>query len=435
MNNIQELLRLKRETIARRKSLRTPVVPNDDRIVHWNRNGLRIIAEVKRASLSAGTLRKNLDVTQVAVSYEAAGATSISVLTEEQYFHGSMEDLQSVALRVSVPVLQKDFILDEYQIYEAKEAGAHFVLLIARFLTKEQLCLFLDICESIRVNAIVEVTDETDIEKIPRRVHFVGVNARNLETLEVDTTRFERLRRLLPDAFCIAESGIHDMDTLQRIKELGYHAALIGEHFVRSENPGEACKRAVLRAVEPNVKICGITNEGDAHMAIEAGASALGFIFAESSRAISADKLLQFRARIPERVRCIGVFRGNSVDQVQSIVRECGLDVVQAYDPMPVSFPVWNARTISSRDDLDKIQNAENLLLDLKMESDEAGESWEALGSRPVFALAGGLDATNVSRAIELCRPAWVDVARGVESEPGIKSQRKVNDFMKAVKK
>ena len=435
MSNMHELLRRKRIDVDKRKSQHTPIIPADDRTVRWNRNEFRIIAEVKRSSLSAGPLRRNLDVVDLAQSYQQAGAAAISVLTEEHYFHGNLQDLQAAAEAVSVPVLQKDFVLDEYQICEAKEAGADFVLLIARFLTSEQLRSFLDLCDSIRMNAIVEVTDRADIDKISGPVAFVGVNARDLETLQVDTSRFERLRNYLPDTWCIAESGITDMETLQRVKELGYHGALIGEHFLRSDDAGQACKEAVHRARTPNVKICGITNERDASLAIEAGASALGFIFADSPRSIAVETLKDFRKKIVDRIRSVGVFRGNSPENIQTIVEQCALDIVQTYDAVRIGVPTWNAKAVSSLAEIQEISGNENLLIDFKLADIELAQAWNSLGSNPVFALAGGLHPQNVRQAISICHPAWVDVARGVERQPGVKDERKLREFVKAVKR
>ena len=442
MSRIAELLSRKRLDVERRKASRTPVVPSDDRRVTWDKNRFRIIAEIKRASISAGSIRTELDPIELALSYEKAGAAAISVLTEEHYFQGSLDDLRHVRAATSIPVLQKDFILDEFQILEAKEAGADFVLLIARFLTSGQMREMVKLCDEIRINALVEVTDEADLEKIDFPVRYLGVNCRDLETLEVDLSRFERMQNRLPEAFCIAESGIRNVDDLRRVMELGYNGALIGESLLRSEDPSHALRTLVAAATSNSstlsrgrleggwyptkVKICGITNERDARLAVEAGASALGFVFAESPRKITSSTLQLFRSQIP--VPCVGVFRGNVPDEIRSIIGKCSLDIAQIYDQAAeLSVPIWRAITIDS---LDGLADRTEHLVDIKLPEKELPEAWKLLGETSVFALAGGLHQGNVQQAISLCHPEWVDVARGVESEPGIKDANKVREFI-----
>jgi indole-3-glycerol phosphate synthase/phosphoribosylanthranilate isomerase len=438
MNRIQELLDRRRADVDRRKAKRTPQVPNDDRRLNWNRNRFRIFAEIKRSSLSAGSIREIPDLASLALSYEAAGTDAISVLTEEHFFHGSIEDLRSVRKAVRVPVLQKDFIIDPYQILEAKEAGADFILLIARFLTIDQIQEFLELCETIRLNALVEVTDETDLAKIQMPVRFLGVNSRDLETLEVRTERFERLRQKLPEVFLIAESGINSQETLQHVIDLGYNGALIGEHFLRAKDPGAELERFVARTsggavrAAPKIKICGITNERDAMMAIDAGASALGFIFAESPRRIAPQQLHEFRQRIP--IPCVGVFRGNPTAEIAAIVKDGAIDIAQIYDEnCTANVPVWRARTCTTLQQIEQCIVENHQLLDIKLPDKEIEEAWTLLQDRNVFALAGGLHPGNVQRAISLCRPQWIDVARGVEREPGVKDPQKVQQFIQAV--
>jgi len=435
MNRIHELLNRKRREIASQKSLTSKVqIPTDQRFVYWDRGKFRIIAELKRASLSAGAIRPDLQPAILAQAYERAGASALSVLTEENFFHGSLQDLHEVRAVVSVPVLQKDFILDPFQIAQAKSAGASFVLLIARFLTKKELTELLTFSESIGLNAIVEVTSREDLEKLEHPVRYLGVNSRDLETLEVDTQKFKTLRPLLPDAFLIAESGIRDIETLQKVIGLGYHGALIGEHFLRCEDPAAELARfvgATRTPLRPKVKICGITSERDALMAIDAGATALGFIFAESPRRISPDILASLRNRIPESVLCVGVFRGQTSEEISDAVKRFRLDVAQIYDNIRPQVPIWKARMVRSIADFASDNGEDPILWDLKVEETALPDLWKEAGKRKVFALAGGLHLDNVARAVALCKPEWVDVARGVEQSPGMKDETKVRAFLR----
>jgi indole-3-glycerol phosphate synthase/phosphoribosylanthranilate isomerase len=450
MNKLRQLLQEKRRDIDSRKI--TPGLaqkyndfPQENRLVSWNRDRFHFIAEIKRASLSAGSIRPNLSVPDLAKSYESAGASAISVLTEERYFHGSLQDLRNVQSAVNIPVLQKDFILDEFQIHEAKFYGASFVLLIAKILTATELEAFQQVCDGLQMNAIVEITDEADLEKIRTHPKFLGVNSRNLETLEMDTSKFGRIRPFLPDTFLIAESGIHDTDLLKEIQDHGYHGALIGEHLLKAQNPATELNRFVESArafrtrahSRPRIKVCGITSEKDALLAIQSGANALGFIFADSPRRIDPQNLKQFRSKIPTTVLCVGVFRGQTRTDILKCISDFRLDVVQTYDdPAEIPGIVWNAHIARNHSDLDSLrvkQQTLPILWDIKVNDNDLTGFWSKLGTDKVFGLAGCLTPENVGKAISLCHPEWVDVARGVESSPGIKDPSRLKAFVKGV--
>ncbi len=461
MTKLSALLQQKRLDVDQRKLISRLIVPDDDRRLIWDPSAFRIIAELKRASLSAGKLPDN-DLVSLCRSYEVAGASAVSVLTEEHYFHGSLQDLRDIKAITKLPVLQKDFIVDPFQILEAKEAGADFVLLIARILSREMLSEMLDLCEQIKMNALVEITEEAELLKLERPVVFLGVNSRDLDTLAIDTARFQRLRPRLPESFLIAESGIGSTDLLQKVMDLGYNGALIGEHFLRAADPGAEVRKfvrfagqAIFRAKQAeclrpimqagslrsigqgrtSVKVCGITREFDALLAIECGASALGFIFADSPRRINVDTLKEFRQRIPGGILCVGVFRGQTANDIERIMAECKLNIAQLYDDVPCSFPVWRSRSVSSIEEMSEFAPGlnNNFLLDIKLKEADLPCAWNRLRNESVFALAGGLHPGNVSTAVSIVRPQWIDVARGVESSPGIKDETKLRDFVKAV--
>jgi phosphoribosylanthranilate isomerase len=286
------------------------------------------------------------------------------------------------------------------------------------------------------MNAIVEITDRNDLEKVSGPAEYLGVNSRDLETLKVDTKKFETLRPFLPDSFLIAESGIADLTTLSRVQQLGYHGALIGEHLLRATDPGQELAKFVRHSRIPKVKICGITNEADAFGAIEAGAQALGFIFAKSPRRIDPRILRTFRGRIPDNIVCAGVFKGRPCDCVRRIVNRFELDVAQIYDPMDLETETWQAQIVSYENQVSSQQDRSSvnkILWDVKTEESQLPEMWSALSQQPVFALAGGLHPGNVAQAVEICHPQWVDVARGVEKEPGIKDPAKMRAFVNAL--
>jgi indole-3-glycerol phosphate synthase len=207
-----------------------------------SRGPLQVIAELKRASPSRGMVREPYLPREIAQRYEAAGASALSVLTEERYFLGSLDDLQTARGAVRLPALRKDFILEDYQIYESAAAGADALLLIVAALSDEDLRIFLDLCQGLRIAPLVEVHDESELERaLEADARIIGVNNRDLKTLEVDLEISFRLRPAIPaGSIAISESGIKTGEDLRRLAEVGYHAALIGERLMTAPDPGAA---------------------------------------------------------------------------------------------------------------------------------------------------------------------------------------------------
>ena len=198
----------------------------------------RIIAEVKKASPSKGIIREDFDPLMIAKEYELGGANAISVLTEPHFFQGNIEYLTMLRRYVSTPLLRKDFIVDEYQILEAVVYGADFILLIAKALTKKELKNLLEYAWRLGLNALVEIHDKEDLTKaIFAGADIIGINHRNLETFKMDMKLSEKLMPLIPNGkIIVAESGLHDKDTLVELNKIGVDAFLIGEHFMRQDD-------------------------------------------------------------------------------------------------------------------------------------------------------------------------------------------------------
>jgi len=204
--------------------------------------GIRLIAEVKRASPSKGLLRSDLDPVMLAREYEAGGAAAVSVLTDEHYFQGSLDDLRAVRQNINLPVLRKDFILDPYQVYQARAAGADAVLLIVAALDDKTLQALLHLVEDLRMAALVEVHNATELERAlsvhlaPGR-RIIGVNSRDLRTFEVNLGTTEKLRPLVPrEIVLVSESGIHNRVDVERLAAAGADAILVGEALVRAQD-------------------------------------------------------------------------------------------------------------------------------------------------------------------------------------------------------
>ena len=204
--------------------------------------GVSLIAEIKRASPSRGLLRPDLDPAALAHEYAANGAAAISVLTDARYFQGGLEDLHTVRRTVGLPVLRKDFVLDAYQGFEARAAGADAVLLIVATLADTDLSSLYRLTRELGMSALVEVHNETELARAQAlQARVVGINNRDLSSLKIDISRTLTLKKRLPEErVIISESGIKDRRDIRRLADAGVRCFLIGESLLREENPGAA---------------------------------------------------------------------------------------------------------------------------------------------------------------------------------------------------
>lgn len=201
-----------------------------------------IIAEFKRQSPSKGIINGNAKVQEVTAAYSQFGASGISVLTDESFFGGTLADL-SVAVQNPIPVLRKEFIIDEFQIIEAKAYGASVILLIASCLTTTDTKNLARTAKALGMEVLLELHDETEMEHICDDVDLVGINNRSLKSFEVNIDHSLHLKNKLPkDKLSIAESGIYDLETFKLLKQEGFDGFLMGEYFMKQENPAEAFK-------------------------------------------------------------------------------------------------------------------------------------------------------------------------------------------------
>jgi indole-3-glycerol phosphate synthase len=212
--------------------------------------GVSLLAEIKRRSPSKGVLAENLDAGKTARLYESAGASAISVLTEKAFFSGSNDDLAAVRESSTLPVLRKDFMLDEYQVWESRAIGADAILLIAAILEPDELRKLHALAREIALEVLIEVHSEEELrEALSVDPEIVGINNRNLETFEVDLGVTERLRPLIPGGIaCVSESGIRNRRDVLRMGDLGVDAVLVGEEIVTSPDPGKRIQELLGKA-------------------------------------------------------------------------------------------------------------------------------------------------------------------------------------------
>ena len=427
------------------------------------------ICEVKKASPSKGIIAEHFPYLDIAKEYEVAGAAAISVLTEPDFFKGDKKYLQEIASTVKIPVLRKDFIIDEYQIYQAKVWGASAILLICACLDVPTLTKFRELADSLGLSSLVEAHDEHEVQMaIDCGARIIGVNNRNLKDFTVDVQNSVRLRNLVQDdVIFVSESGLETPEDIQVLRDNNIGVALMGETFMRSPNKVE--KLAYLYGstyYTPKVKMCGISKVETIPAVVEAKPDYMGLVFAPSKRQVTVDQAKtlveelhkQYTKRYNngaeqsnnDEIKTVGVFVNETLDNLVSIATEANLDVVQLHGDEDEAFiqslkertnvEVWKAVQIRSAADAEAwIDSRADMLLFDAYHKDERGGTgevfdWSCLDEfeRP-FMLAGGIDSTNVARAIRTVRPYGIDISSGIETD-GVKDDEKIKAFTNIVR-
>ena len=427
------------------------------------------ICEVKKASPSKGIIAEHFPYLDIAKEYEVAGAAAISVLTEPDFFKGDKKYLQEIASTVKIPVLRKDFIIDEYQIYQAKVWGASAILLICACLDVPTLTKFRELADSLGLSSLVEAHDEQEVQMaIDCGARIIGVNNRNLKDFTVDVQNSVRLRNLVQDdVIFVSESGLETPEDIQVLRDNNIGVALMGETFMRSPNKVE--KLAYLYGptyYTPKVKMCGISKVETIPAVVEAKPDYMGLVFAPSKRQVTVDQAKTLVEELHrgyaqkygsdtehdknDTIKTVGVFVNETIDNLVTIANEANLDAVQLHGDEDEAFiqslkertnvEVWKAIQIRTAADTEKwIDSSADMLLFDAYHKDERGGTgevfdWSSLDAfeRP-FMLAGGIDSTNVARAIRTVRPYGIDISSGIETN-GVKDDEKITAFIKIVK-
>jgi tryptophan synthase beta chain/phosphoribosylanthranilate isomerase len=439
------------------------------------RPGLALIAEVKRASPSAGRIvAAGDDPVARARAYAAGGAAVISVLCERHWFGGSIADLSAVRAAVSLPVLAKEFVVDPRQLPQLRAAGADLVLLLASLHPASRLARLVEIALGLGLEPLVEAHDERELERaLATRTRLIGLNNRDLRTLEVDPERAVRLRERVPaDRLVVAESGVRDPATVAGWRALGFDAALVGEALMRAVDPAAAAARFVAAgrvpddlaaaARTPLVKICGVTDAAGVRAALAARADAIGLnVVPGTPRCLELDEAAELaglaRSGTPDarRPRIVAITADAGLERLGEIIAALDPDVVQLSGDEPVALvgrlgrPAWKslklpaeasgaidlaAATLVARGQAYLDAGAERILLDTAGGPHPGGTGTRS--STPLAAavaralpviLAGGLDPANVGAALLAIPAIGVDVASGVEA-PRVAGRRPAKD-------
>jgi len=402
------------------------------------------ILEHKRRSPSQGAIREDADPVAVARAY-APFADAISVLTDAPFFGGSLDDLVRVRESVAAPVLRKDFVLDPYQVVEARHAGADAVLLMLSVLDDERWRTCAAAADEYGMDTLTEVHTETELERaLALDARVIGVNSRDLQTLRVDLDVLERLAPRIPaDRLIVAESGIRSRADVAALRDRA-DAFLVGTSLMREPDLDGAIRRLIFG----EVKVCGLTRAEDARAALEAGASWGGLVFAaESPRRV--DLATARTVRAAASLRWAGVFVNERPRRIGEIARGLGLDAVQLHGEesadrvaavratLPEACEIWKAVRVRDGDRPPRVAatGADRLLLDAYRPEARGGTGttfdWSIVASHPDrqrVVLAGGLTPDNAVDA-DAVGAGMLDVGSGVEDVPGIKSRERIDAF------
>jgi indole-3-glycerol phosphate synthase / phosphoribosylanthranilate isomerase len=369
--------------------------------------GLGAIAEVKRRSPSAG------DPARLAAQFANAGAAAVSILVDER-FGGSLDDLKAARAATAAPLLAKGFFTEELELLKLKLAGADAALVILRDVDDVRAAALLSYARELGLETLVEAHDANELHRaIALGAEVIGVNARDLETFEIDRAeQLQLVTRLREhDAVVVAESGVHSRAQGAAAELAGADAILVGSALMQADDPAGKLRELLSR---PLVKVCGLTRREDVDAALEAGADMLGFILAEQSPR-RAPAVLD----VPDDRLSVAVFVGEAED--------AGADLVQLYQR--------EEGRVRGRDAV-LLRNNETVahVVDLPWEEPDPLHLQRAVAREGRVMLAGRLGPDNVREAVRAVRPWAVDAASQLESEPGIKDHAKVRAFVAAAR-
>jgi indole-3-glycerol phosphate synthase/phosphoribosylanthranilate isomerase len=410
------------------------------------RPGARFIMEVKRSSPSGGGLRPAADAAALARAYRGA-ADAISVLTDTPYFGGSLEDLRSVRREFEGPILAKDFIVDARQVAEARCHGADAVLVILAVLDDTEAREVMGEARRLGMDVLVETHTEHEVRRaVALGAVIIGINNRDLKSLNVDLGTTERLAPLVPAGpLIVAESGIQTRVDVERLAPFA-DAFLVGSSLMRAPDPAEAARALAFG----RVKVCGITDPQDAAMAAEQGAALLGVVMVPNTpRAVTGSRAEAIAAASP--VPLVGVFRNEKPMVVAQAAQRLGLKAVQLHGEedalyirglrniLPEQTEIWAAAPVG-RDVPKPRLGADRTLFDTQVGRKSGGTGvafdWDRLSGREELSsalLAGGLGPAN-ARAASRVGAYGLDVGSGVETTPGRKDPGKLNAFFEALR-
>lgn len=401
------------------------------------------ILECKKGSPSKGVIRKKFDLNEIAAVYKNY-ANVISVLTDEEFFMGSFANLEIVRKQVTQPILCKDFIIDEYQIYLARHYQADAVLLMLSVLDDNEYKKLAKVANRLSMGILTEVSNEEELERaIKLKAKVIGINNRNLRDLSIDLNTTRLLAPKIPKGtIIISESGIYKNQEIRDLRNY-VNGFLIGSSIMSERN----LELAVRKLVYGFNKVCGLTSVENAQKAYNAGAVYGGFIFVEKSpRCVDFAMAKQITKKV--RLNYVGVFVNASIEGVVNTAYGLKLSAVQLHGDENQEYidalksklhrncQIWKAYGVDKTVP-EFFANVDYHLLDAQVDGKSGGTGkafdWSLIKDRKNIILAGGLNPKNIAKAIELRCSAY-DINSGVESEPGQKDQQKLKEVFEVIR-
>jgi len=459
MKFLQKMKRVKLMEVEQRKK-KVPLVKLNmglKKAKHRFRKALKgkkkvsLIAEFKKSSPSRKKINENASLKKYISLYNDY-ADCISILTEEKYFSGKLDFIKQAKKYTRKPILRKDFILDEYQIYEARAFGAEAVLLIAGFVSQKKLKRLVEVTEALGMDALVECHNEGTLKQaLKSGSKLIGINNRNLNTLKEDFGNTEKLLKKISakkrkQLIIVSESSIDSKKQVDSLKGK-VDSILVGTAIM-----GFPVLKVKLRELSGKilVKICGVTTKKDIRGAVKLGADVIGLNFyRKSPRFVSIKRAKELAKTVNGRALVAGVFVNEKKARVKKIVKHVGLDLIQFSGTEKPSYvkgfgiPVIKAIHIKNKKSIEKSSDFDvDMIMVDSFVKGEFGGTGKPVNKRLVnkvkisqeLVFSGGLNPKNVSKIARKFRPLMVDVCSGVEKEPGKKSLIKVKSFIRAVK-
>lgn len=397
-----------------------------------------VIAEVKLTSPTEQNLGNAKDIVSRAKDYEMADADAISFITDQKYFGGDIKYIPKLKKSTRIPVLQKDFVIDESQIYDAKNAGADALLIIAKILDQQKLEEFVSVCRKLNIEPVVEINSESELHQaINTDTRIIAVNSRNLESLEINTSRAKELLKKIPDKYIkLAFSGIKSYKDSLGFIESGANGILVGTSLMKTKNIERFLLSMRFRN-DVKVKICGIRNLKEAYDAINSGADIIGFNFVKTSkRYINPAEANKIIKKIRGMVLTAVIFQNQDIEKIKKITDKLLPDFVQLHGEENKEYikSLNNINIIKSiKENEQKLDFGSSfLLLDRDIQGTgkmfDLGKAKKLAEEYQIF-FAGGLTPGNVAEIVRIVKPFGVDTAGGVETK-GIKDKKKIKEFI-----
>ena len=413
-------------------------------------SGNRFILEYKRASPSRGKINSTLSVEEICNAYEGF-ADAVSVLTDSHYFDGSFDYLKTVRERLTVPVLCKDFVLEPYQVYEARYYGADAILLMLSVLDDQQYRLCAEAARKFNIDVLTEVHTDVEMQRaIALKARIIGINNRDLNTLKTNISVTERLADKAPsDSLIISESGISSRADVSRLSRY-VNGFLVGTSLTAARD----IRAAVKKLIFGEIKICGVRNISDAKVAETSGASYLGLVFYENSpRFLTTEEALSIISAL--KAKYVGVFVNEDMDKITELAKRLSLFAVQCHgnetvekleelrEKLPAECQLWKAISYS-KDSIEELTElfepyVDRLIVDNSNKSARGGTGqrfdWQAIEAiyenmqeSEKFILAGGINLKNIHE-LDSHVSLGLDISSGVEASRGVKSHEKIGQL------